>query len=389
MGDELHLRNREKTRGPNLTKIFITIPWFLPAFRAGGPIQSIANLVKEFSDQAEYYIFCSDKDLNGGTLDNITTGQWVPFNEHTKVWYAAPAAISDNLVKQVEALKPDVLYIIGLFSWHYNLVPLIYCKAPRKILSARGMLHPGALSQKKWKKKIFLSAFKLFEYHHKVLFHATDEDERRFIHDHFGSVAQTYVAGNFPNRIGQLPIAPKEAGSLHLVTIALISPMKNILEVLTAIAACEFAVDYKIYGPVKDVMYWERCKAMIKTLPPNIRVTYLNDIEPAKVKEALRDAHVFIMPSKSENFGHSLYEALSAGRPVITSGNTPWNHLKESSSGINVSLNDEGVLTDAINFFCAMNDKELNRWSVAAHNYAEAAVNKSALRTGYEKMFFG
>ena len=31
-------------------KIFITIPWFLPAFRAGGPIQSVANLVKEYED---------------------------------------------------------------------------------------------------------------------------------------------------------------------------------------------------------------------------------------------------------------------------------------------------------------------------------------------------
>ena len=48
-----------------MTKIFITIPWFLPAFRAGGPIQSIANLVKEFNEDVEYFIFCGDTDLNG------------------------------------------------------------------------------------------------------------------------------------------------------------------------------------------------------------------------------------------------------------------------------------------------------------------------------------
>ncbi len=48
-----------------MTKIFIIIPWFLPAFRAGGPVQSIANLVKQYNDDVQYFIFCSDTDLNG------------------------------------------------------------------------------------------------------------------------------------------------------------------------------------------------------------------------------------------------------------------------------------------------------------------------------------
>ncbi len=138
-------------------------------------MQSIANLVNEFNTNVQYFIFCSDTDLNGAALQNITTGEWIQYNNYTTVWYAAHDKISDSLVKQVEEIKPDVLYIIGIYSWHFNIVPLLYCKAPKKILSARGMLHPGALSQKKWKKKIYLGIFKLMEYHHKVRFHATDE----------------------------------------------------------------------------------------------------------------------------------------------------------------------------------------------------------------------
>jgi hypothetical protein len=57
-------------------KIFITIPWFLPAFRAGGPIQSVANLVKEFREGVEYFIFCGDTDLNSSGLDNVETDEW-------------------------------------------------------------------------------------------------------------------------------------------------------------------------------------------------------------------------------------------------------------------------------------------------------------------------
>ena len=49
-------------------KILITIPWFLPAFRAGGPVQSIANLIKEYHEEVEYFIFCGDTDVNGAAL---------------------------------------------------------------------------------------------------------------------------------------------------------------------------------------------------------------------------------------------------------------------------------------------------------------------------------
>jgi hypothetical protein len=83
-------------------KIFISIPWFLPAFRAGGPIQSVANLVKEFKEGVTYFIFCGDTDVNGSALENVETDKWVSFNDHTQVWYCSPEKISDSLVKQVE-----------------------------------------------------------------------------------------------------------------------------------------------------------------------------------------------------------------------------------------------------------------------------------------------
>src|SRR6185437_1663744 len=313
-----------------MTKIFITIPWFLPAFRAGGPVQSVANLVKEFHEGIEYFIFCGDTDVNGAELGDILTNQWIPFNEYTQVWYAGPEKISDTLVKQVENVKPDILFIIGLFSWHYNIVPMMFCKGTKKILSTRGMLHPGALSQKRWKKKIYLQLFKLLEYQYKVVFHATDLEEGNYISSYFGKPANVMVAGNFPNKVSFIPIEKKSTGMLKIISVALISPMKNILKVLEALEKISFQVEYDLYGSIKDEDYWNVCKQQIKKLPENISVVFHKEIEPQKVKEVLGNAHVFILPSKSENFGHAIFEALSAGRPVITSNNTPWNQLKDS-----------------------------------------------------------
>jgi len=369
-----------------MTKVFITIPWFLPAFRAGGPVQSIANLVKEFYEDVEYFIFCGDTDLNGAGLE-IETGKWLNYNDHTRVWYSGPEKISDSMVKQVEEVRPDILFIIGMFSWHFNMVPLLFCKAPKKILSTRGMLHAGALSQKKWKKKIYLEIFKLLEYHHKVCFHATDDEENEYIGKYFGKAVTIFTAGNFPNNIGALPVAEKHRGKLNLISIALISPMKNILMVLTAMSKCNYHIEYNIYGPIKDPNYWELCKEKIKLLPGSISVIYHKEIVPQKVKDVLLDAHIFILPSKSENFGHAIYEALSAGRPVVTSYNTPWNNLRESCAGINVPLDDDIELLKAINFFAVMGNDELTHWSKCARDYALKAIDVDKIRLQYEKMF--
>jgi glycosyltransferase involved in cell wall biosynthesis len=370
-----------------LTKIFITIPWFLPAFRAGGPIQSVANLVREYNEDVEFYIFCGDMDLNGVPLRAITTGKWIRYNDHTKVWYAPREKLSDTLTGQVDLIKPDILYVIGIFSWHFNIVPIIFCKTSKTILSARGMLHPGALSQKRWKKKIFLKTFKQLGLPKRIHVHAVDNEEEKYIRKNLDSSTKVLTAGNFPNKIDALPVASKIAGSLKMISIALISPMKNILMVLQSLKDVKSNIQYDIYGPAKDQAYFTECLELAKRLPSNISVMMHGDVEPERVKDLLKEAHVFILPSKSENFGHAIYEALSAGRPVITSNFTPWNHLQESSAGMNVSLAIKEELRNAISFFSAMDKETLSQWSRGAIDYADKAVDVEKIKRQYKEMF--
>ncbi len=367
--------------------VFISIPWFLPAFKAGGPIQSIANLVDNFSEDIEYRIFCGDTDLNNEPLQNIITDKWVSYNNYTKVWYASNKNIPQVIKYQVKVIKPDVLFMIGIFSWNFNIIPLLFCHTNKKILSVRGMLHAGALSQKKWKKRIFLQLFKAMGIGSKTIFHATDSTEEIFIKKEFGQQTKVFVAGNFPKIIKNSSPVFKELGYLNLVTVALISPMKNHLLILESLANCTANINYHIYGPIKDVEYWKLCKTKIALLPQNINVAYHGEIAPANIGIALAQSHVFIMPSKSENFGHAIYEAFSAGKPVITSNNTPWNELKESMAGINVDTTKES-LTDAINFFSEMNNQSYLQYVNGAAVYAANKIDKEALTKTYQNMFF-
>jgi glycosyltransferase involved in cell wall biosynthesis len=360
-------------------------------------------------------------------LQGVAFDEWVQYNACTKVWYSSHD-IMPVLQASVKKENPDKLFIIGMYDWQYNFKPLLLCKGVKKIISVRGMLHPGALTQKGFKKKIYLLLWKMLGLHKQNSFHATDEAEKGYIQDVFGKAVQVKVASNFPRVISLQPVVKKEAGHVKLVSIALISAMKNILLVLEALvsASCEslvvsseeekksyelltvsnkeenlnggkskianlqskiFTIEYNIYGPVKDEKYWEQCMAVIKKMPANVIVHYHGDIQPDKIAGVLSASHVFILPSKSENFGHALYEALSAGRPVITSNNTPWQKLEAAKAGMNVSLDSTNELQKAIGFFAAMNEVELNDWSNNARVFAEKAMDVEEIKRQYEEMF--
>ncbi len=361
--------------------IYILIDWFLPAYKAGGPIQSIANLIAQPEEGIQYNIVCSNKDLNG-TKIQVKTDEWLRLNPWTRIYYSAT-----GLNKQMLGSENDILFINGIYSWHFNIKPILFSKATRKIVSARGMLHAEAISQKAFKKRIFLTLWKLAGIHHKVEFHASSKIEEKAIKKVFGENVAVHLAANFPRVFEKQPVLYKRRGEVNLVSVALISPMKNILLVLQALKSVQETVNYHIYGPVKEIIYWQECVALIKALPQNIQVHYHGDVHPSKVEEALTAGHVFVLPSKSENFAHAIYEALSAGKPVITSQNTPWNGLREAKAGCNASVVESGDITAAIRFFAAMDEKELNEWSGGARAYSETAINIDEIKQQYRSMF--
>lgn len=367
-------------------KIIILIDWFAPAFKGGGPIQSIVNMVENNSGEFEYRIICGNKDLDG-TILSVPADQWVEYNAFTKIWYAsANRSVLSIVNKTSSQWKADALFINGLYSPHYNILPLLLANAPRKVISLRGTLHDGALAQKTFKKKVFLSAWKVLRLHRRHEFHASNAEEKAFAEKVFGKNIKVSVAANFPKYVSTLVFPPKKPSHLRLISVALISPMKNHLRVLEALQHCRSAIEYEIYGPVMDAVYWQKCLEKIQGLPANITVMYKGEVPPPQVEGVLTTAHVFILPSQSENFGHALYEALISGKPVITSHTTPWNGLEKEKAGRN-SNPDAVELAQAIEFFAAMPHKDFGEWSAGANAYAKAKIDFEVIREQYKTMF--
>ncbi|MFN2439409.1 MAG: glycosyltransferase, partial [Chitinophagaceae bacterium] len=268
----------------------------------------------------------------------------------------------------------------------FSIVPLLNgnCK---KIISVRGMLHPGALSQKPFKKKLFISLLKKSGITKKIIFHTTDEKETGYVKKIFGKDVKAVAIQNFSNTAVLQQSLIKHPGKVKLVTVALISPMKNHALTLLALKDVSAFVEYDIYGPVKDQKYWSHCLQIISTLPSNVKVNYNGIVDPSKVSSVLVQNHCLIMPSKSENFSHAIYESLSSGVPVITSYFTPWNDLKKYKVGWNVDIDNLQTITSAIEAFASFDEKEYRNWSTSSIAFAERTIDIHKIKNQYRNLF--
>jgi len=145
-----------------LKRILIFYSYFYPAFKAGGIIQSLINLVEILRPDFQVFIVCGAHDLGDATLlKGIQPDAWNDYKENVKVYYSKNSVY--NAVRSAfRECDPDVVYINGMFLPFYSWLPLWFAKRQnRKIVMApRGMLQKGALAIRSFKKKSFLSFFK-------------------------------------------------------------------------------------------------------------------------------------------------------------------------------------------------------------------------------------
>ena len=366
-------------------KILLLSPWFAPAYNAGGPVRSLVNWVNEKWDGSEIYILTSDQDLNGQTLASIQSNQWLSIGSDCRIMYLSRKGLWSSLRQQIRELKPDVLFISGIYSLPFSLWPLFCYRHGLHIVSARGMLHPGALHKKKFKKSIFLFFYRPFVKWMNIVFHATDEKEVIYIRKALGNGVSVKLASNIPT-LYSLPPLYKDSGKLQIIIVALIGPMKNHLKFIQALSLVNGEVDFHVVGPVYNKEYWDDCLRAANQLPSSVRFHYHGEVPPEKVIDYLALAHIYTSPSESENFGHAILEALSAGKPAITSHATPWVDLEADKAGINVAVS-VSEMANAVQFFINMSNTEYQIWSEAAAAYARARIDIPKIKSQYISLF--
>jgi hypothetical protein len=91
--------------------LLILTDWYEPGYKAGGPIQSIRNLVKEMHELYSISILTTDRDLGEKNVyPGIQTNQWIWREPGVEVNYVTKESLDATLLKDlIESRKPDFI----------------------------------------------------------------------------------------------------------------------------------------------------------------------------------------------------------------------------------------------------------------------------------------
>ena len=348
-------------------KVLVFIDWYRPFYKAGGPVRSLVNMVDQLNDAVDFHIVTGDRDYMA-TMGNpgSRTDEWTVGEAGERVWFASRMRRSVAQWRRLLSEERwDIIYLNGLFSPWTTALPLWLLRGSkvRRIVAVRGMLAPDALSGGRMKKELYLRTLRIIGCLNQVEFQATSEPEVLDIRRWFGDKVTIHLVPNLARKEHeQLPVSVvKQPGRLHLVSVARIAPEKNTLFALEQLSGLNGEVHFDLFGTVYDDAYWAQCRAVIDRLPKNITVTWHGHVDQLQARGALAQGHAMYLPTLGENFGHTMLEALSAGRPLIISDRTPWRELEHDDAGWDIPLERPEVFSVVLRTMVDMDQTRMDR----------------------------
>jgi glycosyltransferase involved in cell wall biosynthesis len=369
----------------------VFIDWFLPGYKAGGPIRSCANLLDHLWDRFDFYVVTRNTDYFDPTpYPNIPVGEWIQVDGKYHVLYLSENQIeAARFSELLDGNAWDAVYLNSFFSPAFAILPLrLLKKRPhlKVVLAPRGMLAPGALAVKKWKKKAYMWYAHILGFYDRLIFQATSDEESAHIR-HFFPENEIRFAPSLPRKVQTgLTIAPR-TGALNILTVSRIAKEKNVLGAAKALASVKEEVHWTLAGPVYDASYWEECMKVIKTFPRNVGFTYHGPADAEQLAHLLSEHELYFQPTFGENFGHAILEALSHAIPVLVSDKTPWRNLEAQKAGLDLALEPLTLMSQAIERFAGMSPEEFQQWREGALALGMSKVNDSGALDANYRLF--
>lgn len=369
------------------TKILLFVDYYLPGFKAGGPLRTISNMTEQLSDQLDFFILTRDRDLGDvAPYTTVKIDQWSEVGK-ARIYYASSAGRGLSSIRaRIREIAPDVIYLNSFFS--IDTARCLYLRRRKLIgatpfvLAPRGEFSSGALDLKRHKKILYIRLMKSLGLCRGLLWQASSEWEKQDIQRVMGASAPIEVAPDLP-----LPDAPEDslssaapgrakvAGEARLIFLSRISPKKNLLFALELLGQIKGKASLDIYGPLEGAGYWQKCEQLMARLPANVEARYCGTVAPDQARETFSQYDFFLFPTLGENFGHVILESLTAGCPVLLSDRTPWRDLHECEAGWDLPLEREDewrcVLQECVDMPAQTYDKMSDAATTRAREFTD------------------
>jgi glycosyltransferase involved in cell wall biosynthesis len=356
-------------------KLSFIIPSFYPATVFGGTIFYSLDLCKALAAKGvEVNVTSTNTNMHNHL--EVDSQKAVIFEKGMAVRYYHDTLLNRfslplflNVKKDIE--KADVVHINAIFN-SPTPIALYWANRLKKkiILSPHGVMGDWILNQGLPFKRMWLNTF-IKPYANKVIWHATAEQEKKEILNHYPNAKVEIVpVGIHVNQYSKTPAVTKESFLEKILGKKIVAD-KIIIGMSRLHKKKGFDILIRVFKKLseknsqklllliagEDEGEKDNLNDLIKSLGLQENVFLLPAMYGDDKVNFLQLGDLFVLPSHNENFGIVIAEALASGTAVITSIHTPWQELISHNCGDWIS-NTEPDLIVSITKFLEM-DKEI------------------------------
>ncbi|MCC6384157.1 MAG: glycosyltransferase [Bacteroidia bacterium] len=312
-------------------KLLFVTPYYVPAWRYGGPPKCIADLAEYLAEHHSCQVDVLTLNANGpeslfATNQIVTqqvngvTAHYLPRSKN----FTGYAYFNSPLIKK--ALRGytdvDLIHVNTLFNAFSKIGMQFAVKNEIPfILTPHGMLSDYSLRKSFWIKKIhrFFYEDNLLANAFAVHFTAAGESTRAVINKRIRKEIIP-IGFNFNSQEGF--IEKKDQPVLRMMFLGRLHAIKGLEPFLRAMSLLEQRVKdrirYNLYGGDEEG-YQQHLKQVVEQLNLQEIVKFCGPLSAEKRTETFHNHDVLVLTSYHENFGMAAAEALASGLPVLLS----------------------------------------------------------------------
>jgi len=156
-------------------RILVPIPYYLPGFKAGGPVRSTAAIISSLGGEFQFKIITPDRyPPREKPYPNVKPDSWQKVGK-ADVFYLSPGVLSLlRFARLIRTTEHDIIYLNSFFAVNFTIKILLLRRLGlirRKpvIVAPRGELAEESLSIKRAKKRVYIAFAKILGLYRGIL----------------------------------------------------------------------------------------------------------------------------------------------------------------------------------------------------------------------------
>ena len=353
-------------------------------------------------DEFNFYILTSDRDINADEeYPELRTGElkydcWNRIGK-AQVWYVKNGEFSLGLLYKI-CSDFEPVFITCFYRDYGRSVLLLkrigMLKGCKILIAAMGVFSREAFENKMVKKAFFTSLLNNLGFFRKCTWSVSSNEEASDVYRVLGNKAKCILTEDIPRRVNDYNHVRRDE-KLRILFISRIHPHKNLDYALTLLKYVTLyrkeEIIFDVYGPICDEGYWQQCLQITAELPQSVKFRYAGEVNPGDVPDIMNRYDLMLLPSKSENYCHVVFEALMSGCVPVISDRTPWtDRLRSYNAGYVCkieSISKDSDFVSSMLDYIGKSEEERMAMSLSAHKLACETYGSAFKDTGYRELF--